>query len=107
METTVKADKYNIIVRTNDNYILNVGLGYDLGTAIPRMSMKRLNEQRILDLSDYLYKNGNNGFMINIPASVLNTLIAGVYNYDCVLDLGGGSKTFLFGGVATVIKGLT
>lgn len=106
MGTTVKADGYNISIRTNDNYVLSVELGYNISSAIPKMSMKRPSDNKMVELSEHIHKNGDTGFVINIPASVLSTLSNGVYQYDCVLDLGNGSKTFLFGGTAAVTKGL-
>ena len=107
MGITVKADSYNIAIRTNDNYRLSVELGYDIQDATPRFSIKKPVEHRITDLSEYITKVGNTGFVINVPASVLSLLTNTVYQYDCVLDFGNGSKVFLFGGNATVTKGLS
>lgn len=107
MAVTVKADNYNISMRTNDNYILSVDLGYDITNYTPTMNIKRSTESKVTDLSAYLTKSGSTGFIINIPASILSTLNQGTYSYDCVLDIGGGSKSFLFGGTATIIKGLS
>lgn len=108
MATTIKASNYNISMRTNDNYILSVELGYDITNAIPILNMKKNNQSTIIGMSEFITKNdANTGFIINIIASKIAEIDAGSFVYDCILDLASGSKIFLFGGTGVVTRGLS
>lgn len=108
MANTVKADNYNISMRTNDNYILTVELAYDISTAIPTMNLKKAGQNKKIEMTAYITKNQNNtGFVINIPSFEIATMNIGTYAYDCVLDFGSGSKIFLFGGSVTITAGIS
>ena len=98
------ADKYNISMRTNDDFMLSVNVGYDIMGASPKFVVK---SSVFVDWSGFISLSGTpQEFIIYVKASEVQKLGIGIYPYDCVVDFGQGSKVFVLGGKITVVEGI-
>lgn len=98
------ADKYNINMRTNDDFMLTVNVGYDITAAVPRFVVK---SSELIDWSEFISVSETpEEFVIYVKASLVESLGIGSYEYDCVIDFGQGSKVFVIGGKITVARGM-
>jgi hypothetical protein len=105
---TYKENNYNIELKTNDDFRTSVTIDYDISTSTPLFKIKK-NNTDVIDFSEYITIEDDNTFVINVPASVLEDIgeIKNGKQYDCTLDLGNGSKEFLFGGLLTIVNGIS
>lgn len=100
----MESTDYNISMRTNNDFMLNVNVGYDITNATPKLVVK---SSRLIDWSEFISTSGTGQeFIIYIKASDIKNLGAGIYSYDCVVDFGSGSKLFVLGGKITVVEGI-
>lgn len=108
-----------LTARTNDDFIIDVALPFPISTSIPKMKLMNYSDTEI-DCSQYIIIDSENSFKIDIKADDVLTLSADVLggdssigfgytqcNYNVYLDLGQGSKNFLFGGVLTIQEGIS
>lgn len=101
----MEANKYNISMRTNDDFMLTVNVGYDISAAVPKFVVK---SSTLVDWSEFItLSETTQEFIIYVKASEVDKLGGGMYPYDCVIDFGQGSKTFVFGGTITVVRGIS
>jgi len=102
----MEVDKYNLKMRTNDDFMLTVNVGYSIAEATPKLIV--VSNPKLVDWSSFIsVVNATTGeFIIHVKASGIEELGAGQYLYECIMDFGGGSKAFLFGGSLKVSKGL-
>lgn len=105
---TYKENNYNIELKTNDDFRTSVTLDIDISSSTPLFKIK-MSDTSTIDLSEYITIEDENSFAINVPAGVIAEIgvIKTGKQYDCVLDLGNGSKEFLFGGILTIVNGVS
>ena len=99
------ANKYNISMRTNDDFMLNVNVGYDISSAVPKFVVRG---STLVDWSGFITLSETpQEFIIYVKASEVDKLGQGTHQYDCVIDFGQGSKAFVLGGSITVARGIS
>jgi hypothetical protein len=103
---TYQAENYNIQLRTNDDFTMNVSVDYDITALALKFKIKR-SELDIIDWSAYIVKTGAMTFTISVKADIINAIGILIAPYDCIVDFGTGSKDFLFGGNISIAKGVS
>lgn len=94
-----------ILARTNDDFSMQIDAGYTITGLTPKFSIKGPSGD--IDLSSFCTIVSATAFIIFINASDLTTTVGPIKApYDVVIDNGGGSKEFLFGGQITVVEGV-
>ena len=100
------ADNYNVFIRTNDDFNITVTVPYDITLLTPKFNIKK-SDGSIIDWSGYVLKTGLTTFIVDVKADVVNTVGVLMATYDCIIDMGLGSKDFLFGGNIEIVKGVS
>ncbi len=95
---------FSLLLRTNDNFEINVDVGYNITAFTPQFVIRKNNVEN--DLSQYIVKISANTFTLSIHANIVEAIGEMMGVYDCIIDMGNGSKDFLFGGSITIIKGI-
>jgi len=103
MSYTENSRNIPITCRSDDNLKFSVKADYDLTPyAIQLLVETRLG---IIDLSQYCVKTDTDSFTVDIPSSVMNTLVNAL-RYKVAIILDGNNTDVLFGGKMIVERGI-
>jgi len=98
---TYYADSVGLKGRTNDTFTFSIDVGYAIGARVPKMFIGSI------DMSSYCTVTGANTILININASKMTLLGAGVHRYDILLEIDADNNDVLFSGSLTIAQGIT
>lgn len=95
------SDMVNLKSRTNDNFELSVNVGYEIGARTVKMMIDTH------DVSEFCAVSGDTTISIDIPAAIIKSIGAGIFAYDCILQIDSDNSDFLFGGKFVIGQGVS